>query len=67
MNLRQTSGPAKVYPSTTRPGKWLATWDDGTPLRGEDPQTGMEAMSYFDSRDEAVAAVHAGDEGTNLR
>ncbi len=42
---------------------WWATWRDGVPLRGSMDGTDAEGTSYFPTRDDAFAALKAGDEG----
>lgn len=71
-----TPGGGFVFPdgsvvcrSTVRPGKWVGYWaprpgfSRGTPLMHEDRDGLTETTSYFDSAEEAVAALAAGGEG----
>lgn len=59
--IRFTDGSA-AYSSSNVAGKFVAHWDDRTPLRGDNDE-----RSYFDSVDEAAAAIQAGGEGKQVK
>lgn len=60
-NLERFDDGSAVW--QTEHGKWKAWWTDGTPLRGQSPETGMEVDWFFDSKQAAIDSLAAGGAG----